>query len=297
VQKMHADELLTDVPLVQRLLAAQFPEWAALPIERVPSSGTDNALYRLGDDMVVRLPRIGWAAKDVETDARWLPVLAPLLPVELPELLAHGKPTESYPWDWGVYKWLEGENPVVGSLVSPEVLARDISRFVSALRELDVPGAPPGSRGAPLATRDAETRTAIAELDGTVDTDSVTAVWDGALQVPPWPGPPIWTHGDLLRGNLLLRDGRLTGVIDWSGAGVGDPAADLIAAWSVLPADARETLREELSVDDAMWLRGRGLALSVALLQVPYYRETNPELAGNGLHIIEQVLAEPNIRS
>jgi aminoglycoside phosphotransferase (APT) family kinase protein len=293
---MHTDELPTDVALVQRLLAAQFPEWAALPIERVPSSGTDNALYRLGDDMVVRLPRIDWAAKDVETDARWLPVLAPRLPVELPELLAHGQPAESYPWDWGVYKWLEGENPVVGSLVSPEVLAMDIARFVTALRELDVPGAPPGSRGAPLATRDAETRTAIAELDGTIDTDSVTAVWDGALQVPPWPGPLIWTHGDLLRGNLLLRDGRLTGVIDWSGAGVGDPAADLIAAWSVLPADAREILREELAVDDAMWLRGRGLALSVALLQVPYYRETNPELAGNGLHIIEQVLADSNIR-
>jgi len=168
---------------------------------------------------------------------------------------------------------------------------------VTALRELDVPGAPAGSRGAPLATRDAETRTAIAELDGTVDTDAVTAVWDGALQVPLWPGSPIWTHGDLLRGNLLLRDGRLTGVIDWSGAGVGDPAADLIAAWSVLPADAREILREELAVDDAMWLRGRGLALSVALLQVPYYRETNLELARNGLHIIEQVLAESNIRS
>jgi aminoglycoside phosphotransferase (APT) family kinase protein len=294
---MHTDEVLTDVALVRRLLAAQFPEWAALPIERVPSSGTDNALYRLGDDMVVRLPRIDWAAKDVETDARWLPVLAPRLPVELPELLAHGKPAESYPWDWGVYKWLEGENPVVGSLVSPEVLAMDIARFVTALRELDVPGAPPGSRGAPLATRDAETRTAIAELDGTIDTDSVTPVWDGALQVRPWPGPPIWTHGDLLRGNLLLRDGRLTGVIDWSGAGVGDPAADLIAAWSVLPADAREILREELAVDDAMWLRGRGLALSVALLQVPYYRETNPELAGNGLHIIDQVLADSNIRS
>jgi aminoglycoside phosphotransferase (APT) family kinase protein len=294
---MHADELHTDAALARRLLAEQFPDWAGLPIERVPSSGTDNALYRLGDDMVVRLPRIDWAAKDVETDARWLPVLAPLLAVELPELLAHGKPAESYPWDWGVYTWLEGENPVVGSLLSPALLARDIARFVTAVRELDLPGAPPGSRGAPLATRDAQTRTAIAELDGTVDTDSVIAVWDGALQVPPWPGRPIWTHGDLLRGNLLLRDGRLTGVIDWSGAGVGDPAADLIAAWSVLPADAREILREELAVDDAMWLRGRGLALSVALLQVPYYRETNPELAGNGLHIIEQILAEPNIRS
>jgi aminoglycoside phosphotransferase (APT) family kinase protein len=294
---MHDDELLTDVPLVQRLLAAQFPEWAALPIERIPSSGTDNALYRLGDDKVVRLPRIDWAAKDVETDARWLPVLAPLLPVELPELLARGKPAASYPWDWGVYRWLEGQNPVVGSLASPEGLARDIARFVLALRELDVAGGPAGSRAAPLATRDAETRTAIGELDGTVDKHAVTAVWDGALQTSPWPGPPVWTHGDLLRGNLLLRDGRLTGVIDWSCAGVGDPAADLIAAWSVLPADARELLRQELAVDDATWLRGRGLALSVALLQVPYYRETNPELAGNGLHIIEQVLGETNIRS
>jgi aminoglycoside phosphotransferase (APT) family kinase protein len=294
---MHDDELLTDVPLVQGLLAAQFPEWAALPIERVPSSGTDNALYRLGDDKVVRLPRIDWAARDVEKDARWLPVLAPLLAVELPELLARGKPAESYPWDWGVYRWLEGENPVVGSLASPEGLAGDIARFVLVLRAVEVAGGPAGSRAAPLATRDAETRIAIGELEGTIDTDAVTALWDGALKAPPWSGPPVWTHGDLLRGNLLLRDGRLTGVIDWSCLGVGDPAADLIAAWSVLPADAREILRHELAVDDAMWLRGRGLALSVALLQVPYYRETNPELAGNGLHIIEQVLAETNIRS
>jgi aminoglycoside phosphotransferase (APT) family kinase protein len=297
VQKMHADELLTDVPLVRQLLAAQFQEWAALPIERVPSSGTDNALYRLGDDMVVRLPRIDWAAKDVEKDARWLPVLAPLLPVELPELLARGKPAETFPWDWGVYRWLEGENPVVGSLARPKGLAGDIARFVLELRELDVAGAPPGSRAAPLASRDVETRTAIGEVDGMVDTDAVTAVWDGALKAPPWRDPPVWTHGDLLRGNLLLRDGRLTGVIDWSCLGVGDPAADLLAAWSVLPAGAREILRHELAVDDAMWLRGRGLALSVALLQVPYYRETNPELAGNGLHIIEQILAEPNVRS
>jgi aminoglycoside phosphotransferase (APT) family kinase protein len=289
---MHVDELHSDVALVRSLLAAQFPEWVGLPIERVPSSGTDNALYRLGDAMVVRLPRIHWAAKDVERDARWLPVLAPLLPVELPELLAQGRPAQGFPWGWGVYRWLEGENPVAGALAQPARLAGDIARFVLALRGLDLADAPRGSRAAPLGTRDAETRAAIAELDGLVDTDAVTAVWNGALEAPIWAGPPVWTHGDLLRGNLLLRDGRLTGVIDWSCAGVGDPACDLIAAWSVLPAGARDVLRGELAVNDAMWLRGRGLALSVALLQVPYYKDTNPELAANGQHIIDEVLTD-----
>jgi aminoglycoside phosphotransferase (APT) family kinase protein len=292
---MHADELHTDVDLVRRLLKAQFPEWAGLPVERVSSSGTDNALYRLGDEKVVRLPLIAWARDGVEKDARWLSVLAPLLPVVVPELLGRGKPAASYPWEWGVYRWLEGENPLVEALAEPEALARDIAGFVQALRRVDLADAPASSRGEPLIERDDETRAAIAVLVGTIDTEAAAEVWDAALETAAWRGPPVWLHGDLLRGNLLLRDGRLAGVIDWSLLGLGDPAADLIVAWSVLPSEARDVFRAELGVDDATWARGRGLALSVALIQLPYYKDTNPELAANARHVITEALA--NVRS
>jgi aminoglycoside phosphotransferase (APT) family kinase protein len=292
---MHADELHTNVDLVRRLLKAQFPEWAGLPVERVSSSGTDNALYRLGDDKVVRLPLIDWARDGVEKDARWLSVLAPLLPVAVPELLGRGKPAESFPWEWGVYRWLEGENPLVQALAEPEALARDIAGFVQALRRLDLADAPASSRGEPLIERDDATRAAIALLEGMIDTEAAAAIWDAALETAAWRGPPVWLHGDLLRGNLLLRDGRLAGVIDWSLLGLGDPAADLIVAWSVLPSEARDVFRAELGVDDTTWARGRGLALSVALIQLPYYKDTNPELAANARHVITEALA--NVRS
>lgn len=294
---MHADELLTDVPLVRRLLEEQFPEWGALPLERVPSSGTDNALYRLGRELVVRLPRIDWAATDVEKDREWLPRLAPLLPVRIPELVARGLPGEGYPWHWGVYTWLPGENPVVGGLANVEALAADAAQFVKAVRDLDLEGGPPGDRAGPLAGRDERVRRAIREVEGMFDAGALTSAWEEALASPAWAGAPIWTHGDLLRGNLLLTDGCLTGVIDWSGVGVGDPACDLLVAWSVLPAEVRPGFREEVGIDDATWTRGRGWALCVGLLQVPYYKETNPELAANGRHMVEQALADANIRS
>jgi aminoglycoside phosphotransferase (APT) family kinase protein len=294
---MHADELPIDEALVRALLAEQFPDWAGLSLERVPSSGTDNALYRLGADMVVRLPRIDWATGDIEKDARWLEQLRPRLPVELPRLLATGVPGDSYPWTWGIYRWLEGDNPVVGAIARPFELARDVGRFVAAVRRLDLTDTRPGSRAGPLEAREAEVRRAIGEVAGEFDAAAVAAAWEEALGAPAWDGPPIWTHGDLLRGNLLLRDGVLFAVIDWSLLGVGDPACDTIAAWSVLPPETRDNFRAEAGFDDATWARGRGWALSVGLLQVPYYTETNPELADNGRHMVREILADANVRS
>lgn len=289
---MHADEIPTDVPLVRRLLAAQFPERAALPIEPVSSSGTDNALYRLGADMVVRLPRIHWAVGGVEKDFRWLPMLAPLLPVAIPVPLAKGTPAEGYPWEWGVYPWLEGENPTVDGIADADSLARDAARFVDALHRIDVTGGPPATRGVTLAMQDDEARPAIAALQGMIDTEAATAAWDAALRRPARSGPPVWVHGDLLPGNLLLQGGRLTGVIDWGGVGVGDPACDLIVAWGLLPPEARNVFRAELGVDDATWARGRGWALSIALIALPYYKDTNPGLAATARHLIREVLAD-----
>jgi aminoglycoside phosphotransferase (APT) family kinase protein len=288
---MHVDEVSTDVDLVRRLLAAQLPDWGSLPLERVLSSGTDNALYRLGDDMVVRLPRIGWAVSGLERELEWLPRLAPCLPVEIPIPLASGTPGAGYPWPWAVYRWLSGENPAVPQPGDRDSLAGDVVALIRAFRHIDLEG-PPCRRGLPLITQDDAARAALRELDGEIDVAAASAAWESALRAPEWPGPPAWVHGDLLPGNLLVREQRLTGVLDFGLVGVGDPACDLIAAWGVLPSRARGVLREELDVDDATWARGRGWALSLGLIALPYYKDTNPGFADVARHLIGAVIAE-----
>jgi aminoglycoside phosphotransferase (APT) family kinase protein len=289
---MHVDEVDTDAALVRRLLGAQFPQWADLPIEPVASAGTDNAIYRLGDHLAARLPRIQSATGQVETEQRWLPRLAPLLPVAIPVLLGRGEPAEGYPWPWSVCGWLNGENPAVDRLTDPGSLATELAQLVAALHRIDPTGGPPAGRGVPLAERDVPTRTAIDELRGIVDTAAATAAWDRALQAPAWPGSPVWVHGDLSPGNLLTVDGRLSAVIDFGCLGVGDPACDLIVAWNLLSLATRNVFRTALRVDDATWERGRGWALSIALIQLPYYRSTNPVLAAGARYTIGEVLAD-----
>jgi aminoglycoside phosphotransferase (APT) family kinase protein len=290
--KMHADEFDTDVALVRRLLARQFPHWADLPIARVDSAGTVNALYRLGSDMVVRLPRVEEWAADVERELEWLPKLAPQLPLAVPLPLARGSRDEAYPWHWAVFRWLPGETWAVDRIDDLGEAATDLARFVAALQRLDPAGAPPSGRGGPLARRDADTRRAIEALQGVIDTDATTVAWEESLRAPAWEAPPVWTHGDLLPTNLLVDDGRLSAVIDFGAVGVGDPACDLIAAWSLFTGDARDVFRAALQPDDARWLRGRGWALSVALIALPYYRSTNPVFADLAAHMIEQILAD-----
>ncbi len=178
----------------------------------------------------------------------------------------------------------------VGDL--PVALMSDVVSFVEALQRIDATGGPPTRRGGPLATQDKMARAALGELRGMIDTDVATAAWEEALQARPWPGAPVWIHGDLLAGNLLVRDGRLTGVIDWSCMGVGDPACDLIVGWNLLPPEARGAFRARLAVDDATWARGRGWALSIALIALPYYKDTNPGFAATARHLISEVLAD-----
>jgi len=300
--KMHADEIETDVGLVRRLLAAQFPRWARLPIAPVPSAGTDNALYRLGDDMVVRLPRIHWAVEQVDKEQRWLPWLAPRLPLAVPIPLAAGAPGAGYPWRWSVYRWLDGENATLDRLADPCQAAADLAGFVAALHAIDATdGPPPGAhnswRGVPLAARDAETRTAIAALRGALDMDAATAAWEAALAAPAWEGPPVWLYGDLHAGNLLAREGRLSAAIDFGCLGVGDPACDLLPAWTLFTAATRPAFRAPLAVDDGTWARGRGWALSFGLIALPYYQDTNPGLAAIARHAIAEALLDNGSRA
>jgi aminoglycoside phosphotransferase (APT) family kinase protein len=291
---MHAHELDIDVALVRRLLAAQLPEWAALPVEPVSSTGTVNAIFRLGDDMAVRLPRVERWAADLERELRWLPRLAPQLPLAVPEPLATGSPAEGYPRRWAVYRWLEGEEWSVDRVEDLGAAAAELARFVAALQRIETTGAPsrrPGDRGAPLAERDAEVRAAIRASRGLVDTHAAAAAWEAALEAPVWDGPPVWVHGDLLPANVLVTRGRLSAVIDWGCLSVGDPACELMPGWTLFSGESRDAFRAAVSVDDATWARARGWALST-VAAVPYYRDTNPAFAAAARRWVAEVLAD-----
>ncbi len=293
---MHPEEVAIDDRVIASLVEDQFPQWSGLSLSRIGSSGTVNVLYRLGDELVVRLPRVfgdgsTWAAGAYERDSRWLPQLARLLPVAVPEPLAQGRPTKEYPSDWGVYSWLPGENPEVDRLTDPERLARELAGFVRALHAVELEDGPEAGRGSSLARFDEATRAALAGLEGELDTRAALAAWERTLEVPEWTGPPVWVHGDLMPGNLLVQGAALTGVIDWGGAGLGDPAVDVPPAWNLFSGRAAEIFRDELGVDDETWERGRGWALWTGLVALPYYRETNPELAANARFRVKRVLA------
>ncbi len=288
---MHENEVDTDADLARRLLASQHPQWAELPIERVASAGTDNAIYRLGDDLALRLPRIGWAVDNVAKEQKWLPLLAPHLPLAVPLPVAVGQPEEAFPYPWGVVQWLHGELATYERIDDPIEAALDLAAFVRALQAIDATSGPAAHRGAPVRLCDEMVRTGIAGLRGEVDADAVTDAWNQVMVAPDHCGSPVWFHGDLSYLNLLARDGRLVAVIDWGACGVGDPAIEATIAWSFFRADAREAYRDALGFDDATWERGKGWVLT-GVFGIPYYRDTNPELVADKIRAIEAVLAE-----
>ncbi len=293
---MHADELDIDSTLVEQLLSEQFPDWADLPIAPVLPMGTDNALFRLGDDMVVRLPRRPQDSVVLEKERRWLPKLAPLLPLTVPVPLAEGTPSDTFPLMWSVYSWLRGVNATLERLTDPNRAANDLAQFVAALQRIDpadgpAPGEHNAFRGVPLAERDEATRSAIASLSTSIDDYAVTAAWEAALRATEWQSKPVWIHGDLDSRNVLAEHGRVTAVVDFGCLGVGDPAYDVMVAWKMLSRESRKTFRAALAVDDATWARARGLALSQSLMALSYYTlETNAVLVLEAQRWLAEVL-------
>jgi len=289
--KMHEGEIDIDIPLVKRLLAEQFPQLAKRTITVVRSTGTVNAIYRLDDDLYLRLPRVPAWAQSIEREWTWLPKLAPHISLSIPQPLAQGKPTNWYPYPWAVYRWLEGL-PYQDDLISDErQVALDLANFILELRSVAMLEAPRGGRR-PLVELDAVTRAAIASSRTAIDTAAVSAAWARSLAAPPWDGKPVWLHGDLLKSNLLVQGGRLFAVLDFGGVGIGDPAADVVPAWSVFSSAGREAFRQALGVDDDTWGRARGYALHQAVMVIPYYPTTNPDFVTMAKRTVEEVLAE-----
>jgi len=287
--RMHEDELDLDVRLVRRLLDEQFPEWSGLPLRRIEPSGTVNTIFRLGEELSVRLPRRRGSAEPNSVELDWLPKLAPQLPVDVPVPVAQGRPSESYPWFWEIHTWVEGESVPVEEIDAVGA-ARDLAALVAALQRVDPAGAPPG-RGIPLAERAEQMTGWFDRFEG--DPRARTE-WERIVAtVSPWEGPPVWHHGDLDCRNWLVRDGRISGVIDWGAMGVGDPACDVMVAWKLHSAAAREAFREALPTDDATWERARGWAVSQAVAALSYYTpENNPGLYHEAETWLELALSE-----
>jgi aminoglycoside phosphotransferase (APT) family kinase protein len=271
---MHDDEVGVDDALVRRLLATQLPQLADLPLVRIEAWGTDHAIFRLGDDLSVRLARRAGPSEPGGKELDWLPRLAPQLPLEIPVPVAQGRPSAAYPWFWDIVTWVDGETVPVTEIDAIQA-ARDLAAFIGSLQEVDPSGAPQG-RGIPLAERNESMPFWIERFTGN---PAALAEWERALTLPPWEGPPVWHHGDLDVRNWLVRDGRISGVIDWGSMGVGDPACDVMVAWKLHSSAARDAFREALPVDDATWARARGWAVSQAIAALAYYTpENNPTL-------------------
>jgi aminoglycoside phosphotransferase (APT) family kinase protein len=262
--------VVIDAALVRRLVSDQFPQWARLPVRPVDVDGWDNRTFQLGDDLSVRLPSSANYVDQVDKEQRWLPVLATQLPLPIPSPVAKGVPADDYPFPWSVYRWLEGETADAGRIEDPVEFAATLAGFLNALYRVEPSGGPePGPhnffRGGPLATYDEDTRQAIDRLGDQIPTDRVTEVWEAALAAH-WDAAPVWFHGDVAAGNLLVSGGRLAAVIDFGSSGVGDPACDTSVAWTLLSGPSRQAFAADLAVDADTWARGRGWTLWKALI-------------------------------
>lgn len=285
-----------DESLVRRLVDTQFPQWAHLALRPVLPGGWDHRIFRLGEELLVRLPSAAVYALQVEKEQRWLPKLAPLLPLAIPTPVAIGAPGEEYPWKWSIYRWIDGEPAAIESIRDSGEFAGRLAEFLLALQRIDIVDGPmPGlhnfHRGGSLVIYDEETRQAIALLQGRIDTAGATQVWEAALATR-WQKPPVWIHGDVSPGNLLVRQGRLGAVIDFGMLGVGDPSCDLSISWTLLAGDSREAFRATLGFDSTTWARGRGWALWKALIVAAGLVESNAVEATRPWWVIDEVLED-----
>ncbi len=291
------DRLEVSAETVAALVAEQFPQWAHLPIEMVEHSGWDNRSFRLGETMLIRLPSASRYVVQVEKEQLWLPYIASRLQLPIPEPLALGQPGQGFPWPWSIYRWLDGK-PLAMELDQTDLhqLARDVAGFLTALQAIDASNGPAAGihnfhRGGSLSVYSDETHAAIETLSDEIDVDLARDVWAKST-ASGWQGAPVWVHGDVAEGNLLVKDGRLSAVIDFGSCAVGDPSTDLILAWTLLDRDSRRVFRECLPFDLQTWQRGRGWALWKALITLAAQRPNRTHLAEWSRRTIREIFSD-----
>lgn len=272
---MDRGEITAEV--AARLVAGQFPQWARLPVVPVGLGGWDNTTFRLGEELSIRLPSGDGYVAQVRKEHRWLPFLADRLPLPIPAPVAMGQPGPGFSRPWSIYRWIDGEPACLGQVPDLAAFAADLAGFLAALHAVDASGGPaPGLhsafRGGPLSAWDDQTRASIRQLRGDIDAEAAARVWDTAL-ASTWQRAPVWVHGDVTASNLLVAGGVLSAVIDFGCAAVGDPACDLVMAWTFFSGEAAAVFRRGLPLDDATWGRARGWALWKALVTLSAARE------------------------
>lgn len=287
-----------DAHLVKRLIAAQFPHWRGLPVTPVEHDGQDNRTYRLGEDMTVRLPTAAGYAPAIAKESRWLPRLAPALPISVPTILATGAPCLGYPFPWSVRRWIPGETSDRVPVDNMTELALSVAGFIRALQRCDTTGAPAAGahsyyRGTPPSHYDQQARRCLNTLTNRIDTALATTVWENALATK-WDRSPVWFHGDLAPTNLLVDDGKLAAVIDFGTCGVGDPACDLVIAWTLLSGDSREAFRRAVDQDRDTWARACGWALWKAMLTLTDHASADRDSATRTQSLINEILTDHN---
>lgn len=295
IPRMTTAALIIDASLVRRLVDSQFPQWKNLPIRPVTVDGWDNRTFHLGKNMSVRLPSAANYELQVEKEHKWLPKLAPYLPLPIPVPLAMGKPAHGYPWKWSIYQWLEGESACAAPIHDLAAFATDLARFLSALHRVDTTGGPaPGFhsfyRGGSLSVYDSDMRRAIDSLKGKINTAAANAIWEEALSSS-WENPPVWVHGDISAGNLLVKMGKLCAVIDFGQLAVGDPACDLAVNWTLFHGKSREIFQRALSLDKNTWARACGWALWKAAIVAADFTNPNNAESARCWRVIDEVLA------
>jgi len=287
-----------DVALVTKLIASQFPQWANLPITTVAESGWDNRTFHLGNEMSVRLPSGEEYERQVEKEQKWLPKIASHLPLPISQPIAMGKPSEIYPWNWSIYKWLDGVSANQLDLSEHDLvtIAVQLAQFLIAFHKFDAAGAPaPGLhnwwRAAHTSVYDADTKLLIETLKDFIDVDKAKSLWQRALNSK-WDKDPVWVHGDVASGNLLVKSNRLSAVIDFGCMGIGDPACDLTIAWTFFKGESRSIFKTKMHLDEETWERARGWAMWKALFEISQLEDKSGVLLAKQLQIINAVIAE-----
>lgn len=259
-----------NLSLVIKLIKQQFPQWSHLAISPVDQGGIDNRTFRLGNELLIRLPSAEVYAAQVEKEQQWLPILAPHLSTTIPTPVAQGSPSKDYPWSWSIYRWIRGESANLVELnpLDQHGIAKQLANFLKELHQISIQNAPPAGahnyyRGAHPCVYDKETRLSISTLSSD-RADKATDIWEKALNSQ-WNKNPVWIHGDFASGNILLKEKRLTAIIDFGCMGIGDPACDLTIAWTFLDKKSREIFKSHLNIDKNTWERARGWALWKAL--------------------------------
>ncbi|HBF29293.1 aminoglycoside phosphotransferase family protein [Rhizobium sp.] len=291
---MTDDRRTLSVELVCELIADQFPQWADLPITPILPGGWNNRSFRLGETMVLRLPSAERYVAQVQKEQHFLPYLTSHLPLPIPQAIALGKAGADYPWPFGVYGWIEGDTAAHGGIDDPVRFAQDLAHFLNALHNVETADGPAAGlhnfyRGDFINVYNDETRAAIANLNGKIDGNAATAIWDKALESQ-WNSPAVWLHGDIAPGNLLVQNGKLSAVIDFGSMGIGDPACDLAIAWMFLEGKSRQAFRSNLPLDQETWQRGRGWALWKTLITLDKLYRDGTEETGRQQEILQIIL-------